>query len=90
MPAEISVLFGMLCRPAESVKDGHVAFHPVQSIPAISAMLQGLLAVAAPGVDPQALLKADVSAIPKTLPVLSLAFVFHNIIPVIATSLEVG
>lgn len=50
--------------------------------------LQGLLSAAAPGVDPQALAKADISAIPKTLPVLSLAFVYHNIIPVIATDLE--
>ena len=54
-----------------------------------SCMMQGLLGAAAPGVDPQALLKADFSAVPKTLPVLSLAFVFHNIIPVISTDLEV-
>lgn len=52
--------------------------------------MKGLLGTAAPGVDPQALLKADVTAIPKTLPVLSLAFVFHNIIPVISTDLEVS
>ena len=54
------------------------------------ASMQGLLSTAAPGVDTQALLKADLSAVPKTLPVLSLAFVFHNIIPVISTDLEVA
>ena len=57
--------------------------------PLITSSLQGLLSTAAPGVDTQALLKADISAVPKTLPVLSLAFVFHNIIPVISTDLEV-
>ena len=51
--------------------------------------MQGLLYTATPGVHPEALLKANVAAIPKTLPVLSLAFVYHNIIPVISTSLEV-
>lgn len=52
--------------------------------------MQGLLGTAVPGVDPTALTKANFGAVPKTLPVLSLAFVFHNIIPVIATSLEVN
>ena len=56
----------------------------------LSALIQGLLVVAAPGVDVESLLKADLAAVPKTLPVLSLAFVFHNIIPVISTSLEVS
>ena len=52
--------------------------------------MQGLLGAASPGLDAHALLKANVAAVPKTLPVLSLAFVYHNIIPVIATSLEVS
>ena len=56
----------------------------------LSAFIQGLLVAAAPGVDFESLLKADLAAVPKTLPVLSLAFVFHNIIPVISTSLEVS
>lgn len=52
--------------------------------------MQGLLGSAAPGLDTHALLKANVAAVPKTFPVLSLAFIYHNVIPVIATNLEVG
>ena len=47
-----------------------------------------LLALAAPGVDPGALAKADWGAVPDALPVVALAFVFHNVVPVIASSLE--
>ena len=51
-------------------------------------MLQGLLVAAAPGVDVDLLAKANVGGIPKALPVLSLAFVFQNVVPIISTSLE--
>ena len=51
--------------------------------------LQGLLAAASGGVDTSSLSKANWSAVPATLPVMSLAFVYQNVVPVIATSLEV-
>lgn len=38
----------------------------------------GLLASAAPGVDPEALLRADWGAVPATLPVVALSFVYHK------------
>jgi amino acid permease len=52
-------------------------------------LLQGLLVVAAGGVDSGSLTSGgDWSAVPATLPVVALAFVYHNIIPVICTALE--
>jgi tyrosine-specific transport protein len=52
-------------------------------------MLQGLLVVAAGGVNAGSLASGgDWSAVPATLPVVALAFVYHNIIPVICTALE--
>jgi tyrosine-specific transport protein len=51
--------------------------------------LQGLLLVAAEGVDSSSLTSGgNWSAVPATLPVVALAFVYHNIIPVICTALE--
>lgn len=52
-------------------------------------LLQGLLVVAAGGVDAGSLTSGgDWSAVPATLPVVALAFVYHNIIPVICNALE--
>ncbi|WIA32010.1 hypothetical protein OEZ86_002863 [Tetradesmus obliquus] len=49
----------------------------------------GLLVVAAGGVDAGSLTSGgDWSAVPATLPVVALAFVYHNIIPVICNALE--
>ena len=50
---------------------------------------QGLVIAAAGGVQPAALARANWSAVPSTLPVLALAFVYQNVVPVIASSLEV-
>lgn len=50
--------------------------------------MQGLLGTAATGVDPSLLLTAHWEAIPPALPVVALAFVFQNVVPVIASSLE--
>jgi tyrosine-specific transport protein len=47
-----------------------------------------LLVVAAPGVEASNLLRADWSAVPDTLPVVALAFVYQNIVPVIVSNLE--
>jgi tyrosine-specific transport protein len=44
----------------------------------ILAAFFGLLASAAPGVDGAALLRADWGAVPGTLPVIALSFVYHN------------
>ena len=49
---------------------------------------QVLTAGAITEVDPAALTEANWSAVPATLPVVSLAFVFQNIVPVIVTNLE--
>jgi hypothetical protein len=44
----------------------------------ILASFFGLLTSAAAGVDPAALLRADWGAVPSTLPVIALSFVYHN------------
>jgi tyrosine-specific transport protein len=50
---------------------------------------QGLLAVAGAGVDADILVhQGDWSAVPATLPVVALAFVYHNVVPVIVTALQ--
>ncbi|GMH45738.1 hypothetical protein BSKO_13701 [Bryopsis sp. KO-2023] len=48
----------------------------------------GLLGVAAGGVHVDALARSNWAAVPDTIPVVALAFVYHNIVPVIATNLE--
>ena len=53
-------------------------------------LLQGLLGAAAGGVDPASLQQADWREVPQALPTITLSFVFHNIVPVIASQLEVG
>eukprot|EP00210_Caulerpa_lentillifera_P006462 g6174.t1 len=47
-----------------------------------------LVSVASTGVDTSNLLKADWLAIPPSLSILSLAFVYQNVVPVITTNLE--
>ena len=42
----------------------------------------GLLAAAAGGVQPEALERADWGALPAALPVIALAFVYQNVVPV--------
>ena len=51
--------------------------------------LQALLALASGGMEAAALGRANWAAVPATLPVLSLAFVYQNIVPVISSDLEV-
>ena len=53
-------------------------------------VVQGLLAAAAGGVDPAALQQAHWREVPHALPTITLSFVFHNVVPVIATQLEVS
>ena len=53
-------------------------------------VVQGLLAAAAGGVNPAALQQAHWREVPHALPTITLSFVFHNVVPVIATQLEVG
>jgi len=48
----------------------------------------GLLGSAAGAVEPSALLRADWGAVPATLPVIALSFVYHNTVPVICASLR--
>lgn len=51
--------------------------------------LQGLLVAAAPGVDAGSLTQqGDWAAVPATLPVVALAFVYHNVVPVVVQALE--
>jgi tyrosine-specific transport protein len=54
----------------------------------VIATFLGLLAAAAGSVDPSALLEAHWGAVPGSLPVVALAFVFQNCVPLIASSLE--
>jgi len=50
---------------------------------------QVLLGLASGGMETRALSRANWAAVPATLPVLSLAFVYQNVVPVIASNLEV-
>ena len=50
---------------------------------------QALLVAASAGVQPEALVKANWGAVPAAMPVLSLAFVYQNVVPVLTSSLEV-
>lgn len=52
------------------------------------AWAQGLLGVAATDVRPELLAAANWEALPDALPVIALAFVYQNVVPVITTSLE--
>ncbi|KAK9810442.1 hypothetical protein WJX72_010819 [[Myrmecia] bisecta] len=54
----------------------------------IIASFLGLLGAASGNVQPAALLKADWHVLPAIFPVVSLAFVYQNVVPVVATSLE--
>jgi tyrosine-specific transport protein len=47
-----------------------------------------LLVLGAANVDVQNFATGDWTAVPSTIPVIALAFVFHNVVPVVATSLE--
>lgn len=49
---------------------------------------QGLLGVTATDVRPDLLAVANWEALPDALPVIALAFVFQNVVPIITTSLE--
>jgi tyrosine-specific transport protein len=56
----------------------------------VIASFLALLARAAGGAEPSALAAADWAAVPATLPTIALAFVYQNVVPVIASSLEVN
>ena len=53
-------------------------------------VLQALLTIATPGVHVEQLQTIEATAIPSTLPTLSLAFMYQSIVPVVTTSLEVS
>ncbi|GLC35572.1 hypothetical protein PLESTM_000338900 [Pleodorina starrii] len=53
-----------------------------------AAAFVALLGVAGTHLDPPVLARADWSAVPPTIPVIALAFVYHNIIPVVVHNLE--
>ena len=57
-------------------------------LPQVVASFLALLGRAAGGADPGALAVADWGSVPGTLPTIALAFVFQNVVPVIASSLE--
>ena len=57
-------------------------------IPQVVASFLALLGRAAGGADPGALAAGDWAAVPATLPTIALAFVYQNVVPVIASSLE--
>ena len=53
-------------------------------------MVQGLVWAVSGQVHPENLLQTNWSAVPQTLPVLSLAFVYQNVVPVVCSRLEVS
>ena len=52
--------------------------------------MQGLLWAVSGQVHPENLLHTNWSAVSQTLPVLSLAFVYQNVVPVVCSRLEVS
>jgi tyrosine-specific transport protein len=55
----------------------------------VLALFFPLLALAGSAADPRNLIdRGDWTAVPDTIPVIALAFVFHNVIPVVSSSLE--
>ena len=50
---------------------------------------QGLLVSAGGNIEPTALSKANWSVLPETVPTLSLVCVYQNVVPVVASNLEV-
>ncbi|EFJ49671.1 hypothetical protein VOLCADRAFT_44638, partial [Volvox carteri f. nagariensis] len=52
------------------------------------ASFTALLVVAGSHIDLPVLSRADWSAVPPTIPVIALAFVYHNIVPVVVNNLE--
>lgn len=83
--AAFTALFGALCfgaRPKtlDAINSVLVA--------AVVASFVGLLGVTVTDLRPEQLAAANWSAVPDTLPVIMLSFVYHNIVGTIATSLE--
>lgn len=79
------VIFGGLCYAARpSVLDG------INSVLVglVVATFLALLGLAATDVRPELLSVANWEALPDALPVIALAFVYQNVVPVIASSLE--
>ena len=54
----------------------------------VLASFAALVFVGSSGVHPEYLLHQDWSRVPSTVPVLYIALVFHNVIPVVTTQLE--
>ncbi|GAQ79764.1 Tryptophan or tyrosine transporter protein [Klebsormidium nitens] len=57
-------------------------------IAAILASFATLVGIAAPEVEPASLLKANWSAVPASIPIVALSFVYQNVVPVISSELE--
>ena len=64
------------------------ASRSVLLLPQVVASFLALLGRAAGGADPAALAAGDWASVPGTLPTIALAFVYQNVVPVIASSLE--
>ncbi|KAI7844273.1 hypothetical protein COHA_002071 [Chlorella ohadii] len=83
--AAFAALFGGLCFSARAK-----TLDTVNSVlvAAVVATFLGLVGVAVTDLRPEQLATANWGAVPDTLPVIMLSFVFHNIVGTIATSLE--
>jgi len=57
-------------------------------VAAVGATFLGLMVYVVPGVDPGYLRDAHWGQVPPALPIIALTFVFQNVVPVIASSLE--
>ncbi|CAK9261617.1 unnamed protein product [Sphagnum jensenii] len=55
---------------------------------AILASFTVLVGAASGGLEFNSLLRANFAAVPRSIPVIALAFVYQNVVPVVATSLE--
>jgi tyrosine-specific transport protein len=55
---------------------------------AVLASFTVLVGAASGGLGFRSLLHANFAAVPQSIPVISLAFVYQNVVPVVATSLE--
>ncbi len=55
---------------------------------AFGAVLQGLAGLTAADMQPQQLAVANWGAVPNAVPVIALAFIYQNVVPVVVSNLE--
>ncbi|XP_024530937.1 uncharacterized protein LOC9646664 [Selaginella moellendorffii] len=78
-------IFGGLCYSGSQRIIG--AFNGALVLGIIASFIS-LVAVSTGYIEPELLLRANFAAVPRSVPVIALAFVYQNVVPVICTNLE--